>query len=228
MRQEKPYCENPDSDNRNVVDLGLESWSNALRRDWSFIHFLFSGQLKSTLNCQACSKESITFDTFTSIPLSLPEPSKLLINVFVYRLPRRLKDLISGKPASKLDSSLRFLPSPGGKEEDLNTEHSGGEFQGAINHMMSGQPIRISLRVDKEVKIKHIVAQICAIPDVGIDVASKSSTLCLYAQANGIIRGIFNPEQPLNSYQVATNEIEAFELVTRSARDALRLLYQQD
>jgi ubiquitin C-terminal hydrolase len=98
LRQEKPFCENPDSDNRNVVDLGLESWSNALRRDWSFIHFLFSGQLKSTLNCQACSKESITFDTFTSIPLSLPEPSKLLINVVIYRLPRRLKDLLSGKP----------------------------------------------------------------------------------------------------------------------------------
>ncbi len=51
LRQEKPYFENPDSGNRNPYELGLENWSNTLRRDWSFIFFLFFGQLKSTLNC---------------------------------------------------------------------------------------------------------------------------------------------------------------------------------
>lgn len=94
--------------------------------------------------------------------------------------------------------------------------------------MLSSQPIRISLRVDKEVKIKHIIAQICAVPEIGIDFSSKLSSLCLYAQANGVVRGIFNPEQPLNSYQVATNEIEACELMTRGGRDALIQLYQSD
>jgi ubiquitin C-terminal hydrolase len=51
LRLEKPYMENPDSDNRKIVELGLESWSNSLRRDWSFIFFIFYGQLKSELNC---------------------------------------------------------------------------------------------------------------------------------------------------------------------------------
>lgn len=74
LRLEKPYVENPDSDDRKIVELGLESWSNSLRRDWSFIFFMFYGQLKSTLNCQKCNKISTTFDIFTNIPLSLPEP----------------------------------------------------------------------------------------------------------------------------------------------------------
>ena len=68
-----------------------------LRRDWSFIFFLFQGQLKSSLKCQTCAKLSITFDNFTSIPLSLPEPSKILINIIVYRLPDSLRELIAGR-----------------------------------------------------------------------------------------------------------------------------------
>jgi hypothetical protein len=35
--------ENPDSDDRKIVELGMESWSNILRREWSFIFFLFYG-----------------------------------------------------------------------------------------------------------------------------------------------------------------------------------------
>jgi hypothetical protein len=41
LRKEKPFIENPDSDNRDEKELGLQVWSNMLRRDWSFIFFLF-------------------------------------------------------------------------------------------------------------------------------------------------------------------------------------------
>ncbi len=34
-----------------MIELGLESWANNLRRDWSFILFIFYGQMKSTLEC---------------------------------------------------------------------------------------------------------------------------------------------------------------------------------
>ena len=51
LRKSKPYIENPPSTDRNLVELGLESWGNNLRRDWSFIFFLFYGQMKSTLEC---------------------------------------------------------------------------------------------------------------------------------------------------------------------------------
>jgi ubiquitin C-terminal hydrolase len=58
---------------------------------------MFSGQLKSTLNCKHCNKVSTTFDIFTNIPLSLPEPQKILINVTVYRIPNEIKDIINGQ-----------------------------------------------------------------------------------------------------------------------------------
>lgn len=97
LRQSKPYIENPDSDNRNIRELGLESYANNLRRDWSFMYFLFYGQFKSTLSCKTCNKISTTFDMFTNIPLSLPEPSKTILNVIIYRLPNEIKDLLKNE-----------------------------------------------------------------------------------------------------------------------------------
>ena len=43
LRRYKPYIENPESDQRDLIELGLESWSNSLRRDWSFVFFFFYG-----------------------------------------------------------------------------------------------------------------------------------------------------------------------------------------
>jgi hypothetical protein len=43
QRKSKPYLQNPESDNRNVIDLALEMYSNELRRDWSFISFMRDG-----------------------------------------------------------------------------------------------------------------------------------------------------------------------------------------
>ena len=79
------------------MELGLESWANNLKRDWSFVFFLFYGQMKSSLKCLNCSKDSTTFDLFTNIPVSLPEPSQLLLNVIVHRLPMKIKNLLETK-----------------------------------------------------------------------------------------------------------------------------------
>jgi ubiquitin carboxyl-terminal hydrolase 8 len=94
LRKLKPYIENPESDGRDLIELGLESWSNSLRRDWSFVFFAFYGQLKSTLECLTCKKESTNYEVFTSIPVSLAEPSQLLLNVIVHRLPSKIKNVV--------------------------------------------------------------------------------------------------------------------------------------
>lgn len=72
----KPYIQNPESKNRDLNELGLEQWSNSLLRNWSIIYFLFYGQMRSSLTCRHCRTESTTFDIFSNIPLSLPEPSQ--------------------------------------------------------------------------------------------------------------------------------------------------------
>jgi|TARA_B110000285_G_C15102964_1_gene606114 ubiquitin C-terminal hydrolase len=57
--------------------------------------------MKSTLECLTCKKESTTFDVFTNIPLSLPEPSQLFLNIVVHRLPKKVKYIISPKQRHK-------------------------------------------------------------------------------------------------------------------------------
>jgi len=52
---------------------------------------MFYGQMKSTLQCLTCKKESTTFDVFTNIPVSLPESLQLHLYVVIYRLPRKIK-----------------------------------------------------------------------------------------------------------------------------------------
>jgi hypothetical protein len=37
LRVEKPYIENPSSEGKEMIELGLETWSNNLSRDWSFV-----------------------------------------------------------------------------------------------------------------------------------------------------------------------------------------------
>jgi ubiquitin C-terminal hydrolase len=56
LRKTKPFIANPDSEDRDMIELGLESWSSNLKRDWSFIFFIFYGQMKSTLECLECNK----------------------------------------------------------------------------------------------------------------------------------------------------------------------------
>ena len=53
--------------------------------------------MRSTLSCRQCRTESITFDIFSNIPLSLPEPSQQTVSVIVYRVPNRVKDILQNK-----------------------------------------------------------------------------------------------------------------------------------
>jgi ubiquitin C-terminal hydrolase len=95
MRTDKPYFEAPNSDGKDTLELGLETWSNQIQRDWSFIYFMFYGQWQSTLQCLSCKKQSSKFDVSNTIALSMPEPSKLFLNIVVHRLPSNIKQIIS-------------------------------------------------------------------------------------------------------------------------------------
>lgn len=97
LRIKKPYIVNPESDGRDSNELGLETWSNSLRRDWSLIYFMFYGSMRSNLTCKQCRKESMTFDVFSNMPISLPEPKQVSISIIVYRVPNRAKDILTGK-----------------------------------------------------------------------------------------------------------------------------------
>jgi ubiquitin C-terminal hydrolase len=97
LRMKKPYIENPESEDRQVMELGLEYHANSLRRDWSFFFFTFYGLSRSSINCITCNRESITFETFSSISLPLPEPAHTVISIIVHRLPNKVREQLGKK-----------------------------------------------------------------------------------------------------------------------------------
>ena len=92
--------------------------------------------------------------------------------------------------------------------------------------MTNDQPIHISLRVEKDIKIGQLMQLICEVKEVNIEPISRISQLCLYSQTKGTIRGIFNPEYRLTQYNLLTNEVEAIELLTRKGREVIANHYK--
>jgi Ca2+-binding EF-hand superfamily protein len=81
---DKPYNEQPDSNNRSDEVVAMEWWRNHLRRDMSIITSLFTGQFKSSLTCQNCHYESSRFEPFSFLPVPLPENPKRYQYVKLY------------------------------------------------------------------------------------------------------------------------------------------------
>lgn len=62
--------------------------------------------------------------------------------------------------------------------------------------------------------------------DVNIDLNTQVSSVVLYSQIKGIIRGIFNQEYKLTQYNLITNEIEAIEVLSRKGRETIKAHYK--
>ncbi|KAE9973495.1 hypothetical protein EG328_004395 [Venturia inaequalis] len=75
---DKPYIENPDSDDNRVADpeyvkeLGETYRSNYRQRNDSVVTDLFNGFYKNMMVCPTCDKVSITFDPYSLLALQLP------------------------------------------------------------------------------------------------------------------------------------------------------------
>ena len=64
--------------------MAEEAWEDYQKRNNSIVVDLFHGQLKSTLLCPQCEKESIIFDPFCYLSLPIPgRASKRLIVHYV-------------------------------------------------------------------------------------------------------------------------------------------------
>lgn len=90
VRRSKPYIENPESleDNEQLIHL---YWSNFLRRNWSFILFLYYGQLRSTLICTACQKKRVKYEPFSNLSLPIPDSNSIMLTIMVVCLPPEIR-----------------------------------------------------------------------------------------------------------------------------------------
>jgi len=81
---DKPYIEAPDSDGRPNKELADIWWNNHLKREFSIIVALFTGQYKSLLTCSTCKYESARFEPFCFMQLPLPEDDQITIQLIYY------------------------------------------------------------------------------------------------------------------------------------------------
>ena len=68
-------------DNENDLQCASRFWKMHFERNDSIITDLFSGLLKSTVNCSNCGYNNITFDPFNTLTLAIPDSIKYFIKV---------------------------------------------------------------------------------------------------------------------------------------------------
>lgn len=68
----KPYVEYKDSNNRPEHEIADEYWQGMKQRDQSIFIDLFTGQLKSQVQCARCNYVSMSFDPFNVLSIPIP------------------------------------------------------------------------------------------------------------------------------------------------------------
>lgn len=62
-----------------------KAWRKFTQEGTSFILSLFYGQIKSTIKCTQCLKESATYESFSNLSLEVPSSSgRCYIGVFYF------------------------------------------------------------------------------------------------------------------------------------------------
>lgn len=87
LNSEKEYIANPEMYDYTEEELATEYWANNMRRNVSFVHSIFLGQMKSTLECEACGSNKISFETFSNLILPIPQKKTINLEVVFFRLP---------------------------------------------------------------------------------------------------------------------------------------------
>mmetsp|Transcript_1829 Transcript_1829/g.2892 ORF Transcript_1829/g.2892 Transcript_1829/m.2892 type:complete len:1659 (+) Transcript_1829:173-5149(+) len=87
---DKPYTEQPDSDDRPDVVLADIWWQNHLKRDFSVVQAIFTGQFKSITRCTRCTYNSARFEPFNMLSVPLPEDE--MRSMVIHVVPRNVKE----------------------------------------------------------------------------------------------------------------------------------------
>jgi uncharacterized UBP type Zn finger protein len=87
----RKFIPNPLIYNGVETELSAEYWSNNLRRNISFFHSIFLGQMKSSLICKKCEVEKVSYETFLSLNIPIPQNNTISIEIILHRLPYTYK-----------------------------------------------------------------------------------------------------------------------------------------
>eukprot|EP01052_Picozoa_sp_SAG31_P050256 SAG31_NODE_11387_length_1036_cov_1.330843_1_plen_122_part_10 len=83
-----PYVEK-ETDGKPDEELAKIAWDYELSRGRSIVYDTFYGQLKSTRTCTVCGNTQRVFDPFSTLPLDLPIPDTIAVEVDIFWRKRR-------------------------------------------------------------------------------------------------------------------------------------------
>ena len=80
-KENKMYIEiSSQLDDESNIECALRFWTNNLNRNDSIITDLFTGQFKSITKCPDCNSKIITYDTFNTLTLPIPDYNFIMNN----------------------------------------------------------------------------------------------------------------------------------------------------
>jgi ubiquitin C-terminal hydrolase len=225
LKETKEYIANPERYDGTDAQLANEYWANNLRRNASFIHSLFLGQLKSNLICSKCETNKITFETFTSLNMPIPQKRTINLDIILHRLPFVFKmyylDNYSGKNVTQnidIRNSMNLLRKKSiekylenhEEEEDLNsTGISTTTFDKLYAYRSSTSiPIKVVIEIDRKHKVNSVIERLKEIKELELETDSKMSDYAIMASEgtfidkNLTIDECFQPFQTITVYEL--------------------------
>lgn len=188
LKDEKEYIMNPDKYDGTDEELANEYWANNLRRNISFIHSLFLGQLRSNLSCMVCESNKTSYETFTSLILPIPQKKMIVLEVILHRIPFIFKtyyNLDTDKTEVE-DSNLKnmdirqslmklrrasFDEYSDTDQTDVSNKDTGTGIY--TSRLSTSLPIRIILEIDRKSKVDKIIEELKNINELELEGSQK-------------------------------------------------------
>ena len=188
--KDKNDNDNNSKENEYEHLLADQQWSNNIRNNASYIHSLYLGQLKSTLTCSQCHKSKISYETFSSLSLPIPEDSKMILDVLLFRLPFTLKpyyDSITSltmNANANIRTSLKKIKANAltglyATDNNTNNYNDNSDSESSCSYVQNS--VEDNAKPTKEYKLTKLNTQYYNAQKQNVSVPNKNTNDALYA-----------------------------------------------
>eukprot|EP00831_Metopus_contortus_P061112 TRINITY_DN5298_c0_g1_i1.p1 TRINITY_DN5298_c0_g1~~TRINITY_DN5298_c0_g1_i1.p1 ORF type:complete len:496 (+),score=55.26 TRINITY_DN5298_c0_g1_i1:118-1605(+) len=185
-----------DSRNKNIEELAMESWSIFLSRNWSFVGFMFMGQLSSCLRCKECQRSSLTFDPILNISLPMSLTELLPLDITLIPLSLHIKNKLYQREDTETIPEANF----------------------------ADRPFTLSLTLNKTSTVEDLLNEIYKVQDVDIPVANRQSIFKVCFMFSLKICYVYPLHQKLSEIEeyFRRKQIYAIEVISPSSQAKLK------
>jgi len=140
------------------------------------------------------------------------------VNVIVYRLPNKVKDIINGLIRKDQDGNYQGRQADESEQsqqhQSVSSAHYRNErmqstreraqlqnFTDSYNYSMNDQPIRVHVKVESEIEVSQLIQKISKIRETNLELKHQNTETILFAlnPTSNTVRQILVPDSKLSS-----------------------------